>query len=821
MIKVNNKKIINETTFALLKYNKKRNIMATLAIILTTFMFTSIFTLISGIKDSARDAAFIMTGNDYHIVFKEVNTEKINKLVNHNLIEKYNVTNVIGLCKNSEFYGEHVTLTTVDNDYYRHSFIDLIEGKYPERENEILIDGKLLTLLGKTHDIGQEIQLKYEIINYENTHDFDDILDKRIDNFVVSGIFEGSDLALSKAVFLHKDFEKNISIPDGNKYLNILTNNSNNLDKKAKEIIQDSGYYLKDSNMDNSKIIKYGTNWAYEDLSEFSIKDIINYLLPLVIIVLTGYLIIYNIFNISSYMDIKIYGLMKAIGTTYNQLKKILLKQVFIISIWSIPIGIILGYIVGNLILPLMVASNNEFAQGYVKFSTNPLIFIFTIVFTLFTIYISSMKSAKIVAKASPLTSINTEDIDSNIKISNNYKLNIKNLGKTNIKRKRSKFILVVISISISIVILNSAIAITGEPDFNSYLANTINTDFTFAEKGFYSYLYSKPIKDELINSIKSQSSFKDGGCIYRESSVENPIVFKDLNNNEDIYIYGMDKYILNKQNLILGNNNLQLDNLNKNEIIMGFYYENEESARNTKQYILDGKYKYSLNDKIKLNINGREEEYTIVGFIQADLTNTSASLNPNIIYLDIDDYSKIYKNPSKMVFQFDVNDNSHMENYLKELTEKYSMYKYDSREDKKLEFKNIGKNFFIISSLISLIMALIGLLNFINVSITNIIARENELELMNNVGMTIKEIKKMLTIESLYYFIYVAIIGTLFSILVAEIIIKNLSNYLYPLVYKFSLNGVFIILPIFLILTLILPSVFYNRIINKKTKVI
>ncbi len=49
-------------------------------------------------------------------------------------------------------------------------------------------------------------------------------------------------------------------------------------------------------------------------------------------VILAGYLIIYNIFNISVKTDIRAYGLLKNVGTTGKQLKKIVRMQAWRLS---------------------------------------------------------------------------------------------------------------------------------------------------------------------------------------------------------------------------------------------------------------------------------------------------------------------------------------------------------------------------------------------------------------------------------------------------------------------------------------------------------
>lgn len=70
-------------------------------------------------------------------------------------------------------------------------------------------------------------------------------------------------------------------------------------------------------------------------------------------IVLSGYLLIYNVLYIAVTKDINFYGLLKTIGTSPRQIKKIVKGQAFRLSIIGIPLGLILGAIVSFGIVPL------------------------------------------------------------------------------------------------------------------------------------------------------------------------------------------------------------------------------------------------------------------------------------------------------------------------------------------------------------------------------------------------------------------------------------------------------------------------------------
>ena len=74
-------------------------------------------------------------------------------------------------------------------------------------------------------------------------------------------------------------------------------------------------------------------------------------------ILLAGYLIIYNIFRISILKDIWLYGQLKTIGTSPKQLKYMVKRQGYLLALAGIPAGLILGWLLGNVLLPLIMAS--------------------------------------------------------------------------------------------------------------------------------------------------------------------------------------------------------------------------------------------------------------------------------------------------------------------------------------------------------------------------------------------------------------------------------------------------------------------------------
>ena len=93
-------------------------------------------------------------------------------------------------------------------------------------------------------------------------------------------------------------------------------------------------------------------------------------------IMATGYLIIYNIFQISVIQDIQSYGQLKTLGTTRRQIKKIINKQAILLSAVGIPIGLIIGFLIGRALVPALMNGTTYTSEAGVVVTVNPLIFI-------------------------------------------------------------------------------------------------------------------------------------------------------------------------------------------------------------------------------------------------------------------------------------------------------------------------------------------------------------------------------------------------------------------------------------------------------------
>ena len=190
----------------------------------------------------------------------------------------------------------------------------------------------------------------------------------------------------------------------------------------------------------------------------------------LALVIFTGYLIIYNIFQISVTEDIRFYGLLKTIGVTPRQLKRIIRQQALFLCIVGIPAGLLLGYGVGATLTPVVMA-RTTFGAGVSTVSTSPLIFFASALFALITVLLSCSRPGKIASKVSPVEATKyTETVKSKKKKRTTRGAKIHQMAFANLGRNKRKTVLVVISLSLSVVLLNILVTFTGGFDMEKYL---------------------------------------------------------------------------------------------------------------------------------------------------------------------------------------------------------------------------------------------------------------------------------------------------------------------------------------------------------------
>lgn len=833
MRKVSNGKIITKLSKRSLMSNRSRNIVAICAIMLTTILFTTLFTLGIGSIESFQRASIRQSGGDGHAVLKYITDEEFQKVKGHKSIKEIAYCRILAdEVKNEEFLKRHTEFWYMDDVGLRLGFSEPTHGHKPQRENEIITDTMTLKLLGVKEKVGEPVTLSLLIRGNEVKREF-----------VLAGwwesdpIFNVGMIVSSRAyVDAHlgelKNTYKNDSSITGTVNAYVKFHNSLNLERKLNKLLIDKGY---SPDPDAPNYMHCNVHWAYLSTNfGLDAPTIIVMVLGFFLIIFTGYLIIYNIFQISVIRDIRYYGLLKTIGTTRRQIRNIIRHQAIYLSFVGIPIGLMIGFIVGKSFVPYII-NQSSFSGTTIVVSPNPFIFFGSSLFSLFTVYISTRKPGKIAASVSPVDAVRYTEGS----IKSTKRTAIKNtragakmthMAFSNLGRNRKRTVLVILSLSLSLVLLNTVFTLSKSIDMDLMLSNFVDTDFLIAHTDYFQYRFWGPeneLSESFIKAVEEQPGYIEGGRLYGGSSemfmVEDPNNPNRDNNFDEkgdftADVYGLEELPLHRLDVIDG----VVD------------YEKLASGR----YILEGVHlddngvpemntiHYNVGDKVILhNYKGKADvayadreyitqEFIVLGHVAIKyFTNCDRTWGEYTFYLPAEVYKPMLENPAIMSYAFNVDDSKEqdMESFLKKYTDKIEpTMNYDSKYTMMSSFEGLQNSLVVIGGALCLIIGMVGILNFINSILTSILTRRKEFAMLQSIGMTKKQLRKMLCFEGLYYCIGTAVFTILLSIGFSILIVKSLCELIWFLNYQFIILPVVIILPILFVIGFLIPLISY-----------
>lgn len=412
----NNRPIIKKLSRRYFKASKSRNIIAIVAIVLTTVLFTTIFTLGSGLIDTVQDQNIRKAGGDGQAVLNYISDEVFNDVKGNELIDQIAYSKAVSYRLNNPGLAKwRSDMWYMDDTALEFARYEPTVGHRPEAENEIIADTKTLEALGVPAEIGATVTLDYEIKGKEYTTDF-----------TLCGFWETDSLSNIGRIIVSKAFIDNhadlltYTYPMDNDYSGVVTTyiifrGGGSVEEKLQQLLTETGYTcdtLGGQPTDENYIIaRVSPAYQSSPVSENSALFIVG-VVGILAIMATGYLIIYNIFQISVIQDIQSYGQLKTLGTTRRQIRKIINKQAILLSAVGIPIGLIIGFFIGRALVPALMNGTTYTSEAGVVVTVNPLIFIGSAIFAFVTVYISVRKPAKIAGAISPIEAIRYTEND-------------------------------------------------------------------------------------------------------------------------------------------------------------------------------------------------------------------------------------------------------------------------------------------------------------------------------------------------------------------------------------------------------------------------
>ncbi len=796
--------VLNKLTKRNLALNKKRTIVTIIGIILSTALLVCVSGMVTSfrktlINDTIKDNGY------YHVKVDNMTEEDINILKDNRNIADFYLESEIGYVKFSSKNERkpYIYLTSFDKKALENLPVNVIEGRFPQNENEILIskymieDGGFSLKIGEdiVFDIGDRVSYKNgekSILNQNNPFNYysddeekEDFEFKLKKTYKVVGIMDRMSYTLDRydtpgyACITYKEKEDNLS----NAY--ILYKNAGNYDKYTKDIVSDKyNYKYNNEYLRYLGVLKSGTMNAL-------------YLVALVvigIIIISSVFVIKNSFAISITEKYKMYGMLRSVGATSKQIKKNVLYEGFFLGLIAIPIGILIGILAVIILVLLINLIIGDFLAGVKFVYSVPLIpILVSIILASLTIYFSTIFTSRRAGKISAIDAIRSNnDIKIQRKKLKTPKI-ISKLFKTggviaykNLKRNKKKYRTTVVSIVVSIFVFIS-------------LSSFINFGFKMAGTYYKNLDYNFTIFDSENNNNFDKIQRFDGierMSLIREDSLKiNDDVYSDFGKKiSDLYVDDTISITIASVGDEEFNRFMKKIGLNdKNKAILIDEYK---EIINKKTYV-GNLYNYKNNDTINGTIldNGKSFKIEIVRSNERPMGLENTYSNSGFLIVSDEIFNTYFSSLSTSLNLKVSNTKEFTEriNNLKKEDKNYSNIMYNNLE----EFAREQNSMILIVSIFLYgfitVISLIGITNIFNTITTNMNLRSKEFAMLKSIGMTHKEFNRMIRLESIFYGFKSLIIGIPLGLIGSYLIYKAFQSGL-DFGYELPINALIIV---------------------------
>lgn len=874
-MKNNNGASIRKLSDRSLKNNSMRNLFAVLAIILTGVLFTAVFSLTSGAMQAAQESTMREVGGRFHAGLKSATREQYEKVIADPMVKKSSYTILLGVADNILKHQAELRYLSEDSEL-QDLFITLEEGRMPVAENEIVVDSFTLDEFNLPHAVGEKVPLKFSFMG--------EVIE---DEFEVCGWYQGDHIAHASEIFLSESYWLKLkgsrtdedllawkeTHPEDNGVglmsVNLFFDKERNLEEKVQTVIKNAGY-------EPDTELAYGVNWAYMSSRMEAVDPMTFFVLfgAVTVILATGYLIIYNIFQISVISDIRFYGLLKTIGTTKRQLGRLVRRQAVMLSGIGIPIGLAIGYGIGKLTLPFML-SFNDYSGMEVSLRFDPWILVFGAGFSILTVFLSSRKPGKIAGSVSPIEAVKYTETggkgrNRTVGKKKRHNFNAFSMALSNLGRNRRSVTVVITAISLSIILLAVVMTAVGSFRIDYFLENRIAGDYMLGNSNFTSGSPKSvdiEIEPEFLSLADSQAGVEkkqemwvrtasflqlDDKALERFRKLEQEGMLRQTpfgmdererllrgEKSMDGYLYGYDDGLLSHLKVLEGK--LDMDKFLTGDYIL------------LAQILEDGllppeEHVYHVGDTVTMEwatedsevieltdasgemagwqyINLAEKEYEVMAIIEIP-----SSMRLSIYTRDGCDWmlplSEIrrmdaekkdaYAHCFAVSYQIADADQPAFEAAIREYTDQNTQMGYRSKDSLREEFGNMVTVIATMGMALTVVIALIGILNFINAMITQIISRKREFAMLQSIGMTNVQLKKTLICEGISYIVIAGVISFVLGSLLSWAVLGALNHVILFFEYRFQILPFVIMIPVLMLVAVLTPVIAYRNLQKK-----
>lgn len=836
--------------------NRVRNIITALAIALTATLFTSVTTIGAGTLQSMTLTAQQQKMSRSDAEIRNMTIQQFEALQNADFAETVGLRMPVGFLTNSSRHN--IEFDVMDETQAWLTFSTPTHGTFPQAENEVAASDRALCDLGVEPEVGAEITVEF------TAHGKDYSLP-----MVVSGWYEAVNDQVSYMIAgtafrdAHPDIFENTFRQDGELagtyFSDILAGSTFRLQEELDEFSRSQGGDPDD--MQAADYLPGIINRASSLQIDGSILGIGVFFVLL--FVFCCYLLIYNVFDIAVMQDIRRYGLYRTIGMGKKQVKRIINRQAVWLSCIGIPIGLFGGFFIGKSTLPVIMSMfGTEYGSLSADVSPSSVIFAAAVVLTAFTVFLSTRKPVRIASGIPPLEAFRY--VESGMgkrtqKRSADY-TSLTSMALANLGRNKRRTLFIVVSLMLCVVLLNCVGTLAVSLDEDKVVSEMIRTDFAVLNVGTMNNRIGFTTRDmalsvQTIEDISEQPGVTDAAPVYKNTLEDTNVTYQfDIvweaiessyktglaqgvtadkmffslgdDGNPICNVYGMEKGAIERMILKEGETDAQAlyeKMQDKKGVLLGILGQmgTADYSPFTNVNILDvgdiitvyknGKPVMELPILAKAVLNGDDVE---IGYTREGANRVGG--DGLFLYFPTSVYKELYDEPAVYKYSFNTENEEAMtaflDNYMDAVDTGISYMSSKSARAGAAAMKNM---IYFVGGIVGVIFGLAGILNLVNMLITSIITRRHEFATMRSIGMTDRQLSKMLTYEGVFYALGAVFFGLLLSVLFDMTLVRTICEGMWQFTFRMTLVPALITSTLLLLFAAAVPTVTL-RLFNK-----
>lgn len=789
-----------------LRYNKSRTLLTGIAIMLTTMLLMAIGTVGVATFDMNRQ---IYALSDYHASFSGLTPEQVQILSSHIQVEALSTNETFADISNGKMNGVLYSEETLrddraDTDNGIHAQ-EPAEGHYPESEDEICSSPIFFRRVGAEPVVGGKVTLSFRVNGKGK------ILTKE---FTISGLLPDVEIdediddsrlmwaaQVSKALL--SEYEASgLYKPEPTATLRVYGEDEltyGEMEERILSVASDIGLDETDVNL-NKEYLFTATDPGTEVIAVVAGISLI--------VMLFSALVIYSIFYVGVITDVQEIGKLKALGASSRQIAKLFYWQGAIVSAFAVPVGLLIGFLLPYFLFPLAlwiyqsgytISSYSRDAVwavvGQLHMFSLPVL-LAAAAASLITVAVSLRKPIRMAKKVSPTEAIRYQENSSDHKSRKGHReIKVSTLTLANLTRNKRRTAVTILTMGLSCVLficvsamLNSIsaedLARRNIPrgDFRISLDYALH-DKEYPENNLNSLVQENYFNDAFLAQLLSiegvESVEREHGRVLSSSNKES-ILYEDHENRLQLSYFTRDEVA--DLNAYLDQGNIDYDRMTANSEIVftNEYYFSQYGLSLGETYSLtlyDGSREIPFTATLTALTtpdNGFPVDLPFLIMTEDTWDSLGLSNDPTTdIYLHVDDtyYDSVKETLWKLV-----SENKH-----------FTLYSMDV--EMRIGRSSVG----LIRSplyLLLILIAVIGFINLINTMITSIVTRKKELGVLQALGLSDRQLVRMLSGEGLVFtagtlFISLTLgnlFGWLFYQWAKQEHFMSISRYHYPL---------------------------------------